>query len=325
MMTRKKVGSNRDEFHECVKYIEEYLGQPTGSEKQYIKKIFDSVPRSKNIHIPYAAITRAVFSVEIKIDDVKESASFENRPQMLYSNMNEYFQQEVNGNEDAKYIRENIQKIVEHINLASTQRSLLYADHEQKIIEISSKLDDMERLTKTLQKTQDELDEIRKEYKSMTRDFVGIMGISSAIVFAVFGGLQQVGSIGQSLDVTPLHKVLIFSGISSLMLTYIVFMAFNAIARMTGLNLSSCKCEKNECTNHSPIHKHPTLFFMTWLFSSMVGIGFLVLLFKKYLDVPQWVVWATVFVILAFIIGSAYKIVEPYKAFFLIPKNKIKD
>ncbi|MGD1370622.1 hypothetical protein ACLIMR_17130, partial [Enterococcus faecium] len=88
----------------------------------------------------------------------------------------------------------------------------------------------------------DELNEAQKlaqenqeKYNQMTIDFLSMMGIFSTIIFAVFGGLSQIGAIGDNLAETPISKILMYVSLSSITLILIVFISFNAISKLTGL------------------------------------------------------------------------------------------
>lgn len=309
MSGRTRTVDNSNSFGESLTMLSKFL-KSTELEKQCVEDLLQGIPDIEDTHIPYAAITRVVFSLaNPQPEKVQELQYFRDK-----------YIEKIKSSPNAVHKRANINKFVEHVELAVMQKSSLYEEHKTKIDYLNQQIEKIQGSITEFNKAKKEIDKIREEYNNMTRDFVGIMGISSAIVFAVFGGLQQIGSIGQNLYNTPLHKILIFSGVSALILTFVVFMAFNAIARMTGLNLSSCNCAEGECSKRNPIHKHPTLFAMVWIFSTMIASGVLILIFKKYIDVWGWVKWGVVSIVI-FSICWTGKIL--YDEFFC--KSEIKE
>ncbi|MGX7703188.1 hypothetical protein ACWPXT_12855, partial [Enterococcus faecium] len=69
-------------------------------------------------------------------------------------------------------------------------------------------------LKESLEDTKNNYIKYKSKYDKMTIDFLSMMGIFSTIIFAIFGGLSQIGAIGDNLAETPLSKIL--TGISSL-------------------------------------------------------------------------------------------------------------
>ena len=203
-------------------------------------------------------------------------------------------------------------KMIEHTDLVVVQKITFNQETAEKIHRLEENIRQYDQmlcqseekakmLDERLRTTIETVDELKSKVMA---EIMAIMGIFASIIFAVFGGLQQIGEIGSSLSATPLHKIFIFSGISALVLTYIVFLAFNSTAKLTGKKLGNCLCtDEIACQTRGVIHEHPTLMIMTWLFSSMIGVGFLILIYKKYVDAAQyWKDWLPYGIIVAIIV-----------------------
>lgn len=170
-----------------------------------------------------------------------------------------------------------IAKTVEHMNLALTQKENLLNeqitiinDLKGDLKEITNKLDtsktviddhqkELKENSSKLEKYSSKLEKYSSKYEKMTMDYLSMMGIFSTIIFAVFGGLSQLGSLGGNLHLIPIHKMLMYVSVTSLTLLLLVFLCFNAISSMTKYNLKSCR--HNEKCTCGIKEKHPTVWF----------------------------------------------------------------
>ncbi|MCW6665477.1 hypothetical protein NHG32_07250 [Aerococcaceae bacterium NML191219] len=264
-----------------------------------IKTIIEHISQQQVVRVSYSEIARSVSIELMSSQDMTNEMShlLERIKDKLGKLLDLYFKKDESlklkksPDNDEAFVA--FFKMIEHTNLVVVQKIQFYQETAEKVKELESKVSDYEKslekskeeaksISKNLNKAEQELKNLKDKVMA---EIMAIMGIFASIIFAVFGGLQQIGAIGSSLATTPLHKVFIFSGMSALALTYVVFLAFNSTAKLTGKRLRSCNCtNEEECQKKGLFHKHPTLFIMTWLFASTVGIGVIVLIYKKYLD-----------------------------------------
>lgn len=181
-----------------------------------------------------------------------------------------------------------LSKAKEHLNLAYAQKQSLYSKQKS---ELNNLIKQLEQEKQTITELKQETEEYKSKYNKLTIDFLSMMGVFSTIIFAVFGGLSQIGAIGDNLAETPIPKILMYISLSSITLIFIVFLSFNAIAKLTGMRLRSCQCPKDGECKHNIFEKHPSLslgllFFLDlFIFSivlKMLGIGNWFTLFSSF-------------------------------------------
>lgn len=173
-------------------------------------------------------------------------------------------------------------KTKEHLSLALNQKNNLYNEQKKELLALKGILNKEQAQLKNLQ---NQTDAYKEKYDKMTIDFLSMMGIFSTIIFAVFGGLSQIGAIGDNLAETPISKILMYVSLSSITLILIVFISFNAISKLTGLKLKSCTCKKEEECTCTLRQKHPTLSFSLFFFVDL----FLFSLVLKAVRYSDWV------------------------------------
>ncbi|WP_430611226.1 hypothetical protein IGL01_002288 [Enterococcus sp. DIV0340] len=226
--------------------------------------------------LPYSNLTSLVFTDEENytdgfISDLKEfiTKQFEEKKQKNNLTI-----------EDEKAISVLI-KTTEHLSLALSQKNSLYIEQKLEFAKLEKKYIE---INTALKETEQKYIKYKNKYDKMTIDFLSMMGIFSTIIFSVFGGLSQIGAIGDNLSETPISKILMYISLSAIILILIIFFSFNAISKLTGLKLKSCTCTENNCTC-AVSHKHPTLYFSLFFFIDL----FLFSLVLKALGNSNWI------------------------------------
>lgn len=224
--------------------------------------------------LPYASLTSLIYS-----DDTGETIEF------LLISIKEFYKEKYRSKEQSGELLESdftsistLAKMCEHLNLALTQKRSLYTEHKEELIKLKENLEAEENQLKELG---DKTEEYKRKYDKMTIDFLSMMGIFSTIIFAVFGGLSQIGAIGSNLPSTPIHKILMYISLSSITLIFIVFISFNAISKLTGMRLRSCNCKDKDNCNHSIYEKHPSLSLSLFFFIDLLLFSFILRLFNS--------------------------------------------
>lgn len=248
----------------------EYLGTSIESDFDELYTMTKDVTPAA---LPYAELTTLVF----KSKDIDHFIAFSIRMDELYTDKFKKLKEADSLHKTDYNAISAIAKSIEHLNLAIAQKNNLYDEQTVKLNELDISGNKMTQELINHKKElgvyrdkydsmNDELEEYKAKYDKMTIDFLSMMGIFSTIIFAVFGGLSQIGAIGDNLAVTPITKILMYLSLSAITLLSIVFISFNAISKLTGMNLRSCSCSVHDHCNHKIYEKHPTLSFSLFFF-----------------------------------------------------------
>lgn len=234
--------------------------------------------------LPYADLTTLIFTQD---DDGETTSAFIIHLENFYKKK---FKELRNSSSltvcDKKSISV-LAKSKEHINLALGQKKNLLLEQRQELIQLNSSIEkeqkELQELKDTSSAANKTIEEYKKKYDKMTIDFLSMMGIFSTIIFAVFGGLSQIGAIGDNLPNTPIPKILMYISLSSITLIMVVFISFSAISRLTGLPIKSCKCSTDSECNCRFYKRHPSLSFSLFFFIDLFLFS-IVLRITKYSD-----------------------------------------
>ena len=167
--------------------------------------------------------------------------------------------------EDAIYA---FYKVLEHTKLAYTQYQNLYKKTENEVQELYSVTQESIEEYKKLKKVAHEL---KRNYSNLNIEIISVLGIFASIIFAVFGGVSQLGQLGENLNEAGLGKIFIFVGSSSFLLFSALFIAFNTTAHLTDRNMKAC-CNKNGCS-HRIKEKYPVYFWSIIISIIMIAFG----------------------------------------------------
>lgn len=236
--------------------------------KKDLNDLYETASKIPSNAIPYADLTTSVFKDE---EDTAEGLINDIREFYVEEFLSKKKQDELTMKD--KNAISSLAKITEHLSLALSQKNSLYKEQKNELLQLENDLKSEKAELVTLRKNFTSLDEslteteekYKTKYEKMTIDVLSMMGIFSTIIFAVFGGLSQIGAIGDNLAETPLSKILMYISLSSITLLLIVFISFNAISKLTNLKLKSCACKQEKCSC-STKQKHPTLYFSMFFF-----------------------------------------------------------
>ncbi|EPM6850447.1 hypothetical protein ACTPGR_000510 [Enterococcus hirae] len=263
----------------------------TGYLKSEFLDLYDEAENINPAALPYASLTTLVFK-----DDQDSAEGFISALKEFYIDT---FQDKKENNKltvkDEKAISV-LAKTTEHLSLALSQKNSLYKEQKSELDKLkkglqseSNELQELNNkfhtINESLKDTEKKYEKYKSKYDKMTIDFLSMMGIFSTIIFAVFGGLSQIGAIGDNLAETPLSKILMYISLSAITLILIVFISFNAISKLTGLKLKSCACKNEEECSCTIRQKHPTLSFSLFFFVDL----FLFSLVLKAIRYSDWV------------------------------------
>lgn len=304
------VGSNnKNELNECLKKDIDKL-------KALIKEAVESEGLDKD-HLNYSLITKKIYE---KNGDYDYFALIENLQDNYLTDGSEY--------------SNIIFKLLRHTELALVQKSSLsdrivtlegeLKDAIKKSSELNSKLEERNTYWN------DQFEKLKKEFNGLMPEIIGIMGVFSTIIFAVFSDFNEITTLGQSLAKTPISKVLIYVGSTFIVLIGIVFISYFAIGKFFEKSLRSCGCDSNSSCEHDLIEKYPTVITFVWVGISFVSIGAIMRIFRDYLNLPNvmllgYNVFVAILLLLLIIVpvgGFGWVFSKRVKTIFNHPKNK---
>ena len=158
--------------------------------------------------------------------------------------------------------------MLEHTKLAYTQYQNLYKKTESEVQELYNVTQESIEEYKKLKKVAHQL---KRNYSNLNVEIISVLGIFASIIFAVFGGVSQLGQLGENLNEAGLGKIFIFVGSSSFLLFSALFIAFNTTAHLTDRNMKAC-CNKNGCS-HNIKEKYPVYFWSIIISIIMIAFG----------------------------------------------------
>lgn len=185
---------------------------------------------SKNLDshfIPYSEITRIIYSLN-SMDGLD----------MFYTEIEKRLLNYLNIHKDMRGTF--MVKVIEHTKLASKQFDNLYARSEN---EIQSLTTNAQKLIKQQNSINDRYKEIKTENQHLSSNLITILGMFTAITFAIFGGLQLLGNVfGNAIsDKGTSHFVIgnsiILGGFFVLSIYVIMLILFEGIGKLTKQDL----------------------------------------------------------------------------------------
>src|SRR5699024_7396858 len=100
-------------------------------------------------------------------------------------------------------------------------------------------------------------DEVNDTKTSIYTSIITILGIFTAIVFGVFGGMEILGNVMENISDVKISKLLIFSSLLIAAVLTILCLLMNGIADLTNLSIRSCGCTHTNQHEHSVYQQHP--------------------------------------------------------------------
>ncbi|MRG86719.1 hypothetical protein [Salinibacillus xinjiangensis] len=203
--------------------------------------------------LPYAAISQFVFTNEnpdfsyfIEMLEAKFSLLLEEKDETYYKCL----------------------KLLEHLELAQQQKDSLFYKQEQEIEELRNLKESFKTQKKELEKQMTRIRSLQETTDNMPNNFISILGIFAAILMGAFGALQGFTSLFDNSTDLPMGKLLIISSIGASSVVLILFLLLNAIAKLTGKDLSNTKNDGDPL-----IKRHPTLVVVYGIlvFIALVG------------------------------------------------------
>lgn len=167
----------------------------------------------------------------------------------------------------------NLRKIQNNYTLAQVQKEYIIKNSEkarsllqdlkpslEKLLQQTEQFQDMNTnlsndlstIKKTIGETQKKLDDVRDTKSSIYTDFIAILGVFSAFVFVLFGGIEIVRAafdIGDDLQTMDLSKMITISCLMLIGVLTLLYSLLLWIARITDKKIGHCMVEgcENGC------------------------------------------------------------------------------
>ena len=252
------------------------LSELVDDDKQKVLKVFRQMFSNSDLTIPYNDIADYVYKNENSDEDNEV--------------LNENIRLILDGSpsKTKEILSKNLDKIKTNYSLSQVQREYILRNSKQaqdtvselhKIVkEFRPLITEVDEQIKTSKKSMDEMNsdmvdikdsikEVRGMKSGIYTDFIAILGVFSAFVFVMFGGIEiarAVFDVGDDLQTMDLSKIIT---ISSLMLIAILTLMYSLllwIARITGKEFGNCmSCDKG--CKHKWKHlfmRHSFYFFL---------------------------------------------------------------
>ncbi|HEK9356837.1 TPA: hypothetical protein SUZ15_002055, partial [Streptococcus equi subsp. equi] len=243
---------------------------PDVNARNSLKKIAISTLGDRTFSTPYDFISEHIYN-NADLNSVQDD-------EMLVKNieiLKNYALQNNFENFDYSLFIKNLNKIHRHYKLALIQKNFIL----RTTTEVEERAHDLKDKTKAIEQKMFKFDEIKS---SIYTDFIAILGVFSAFVFVMFGGIDvaraifDIGSDLQTLDLSRMITIasLMLIGILTLMYSLLLW-----IARITGKNFGNCYSSK--CDNGCQ-HKWRHFLMRHSFYFSLMGLLIVVILFSHY-------------------------------------------
>ncbi|MBM0064908.1 hypothetical protein [Alkalicoccobacillus gibsonii] len=271
--------TSKDENVENVAYEEFKL----------LLKTLEDIPLKK---MPYAEITRVLYrEAKPELLGIIEGVNGDN----WRTYENEFFF------ELGKELDEKVFKLIEHITLSVLQRTHITDELENQVFEVNEQLltskKEYQSFEIKIKEYKNEIEDLKSKYNGIVTQFIGILGIFSAVLIGTFGGIQGFTSLFNNAENLPMGKILFVSSIGAASIIFILFFLMHSLSRLIGFNLSSCNCnnqrlfKRKEISKEnntedivcscSPAEKYPLLIYTNFFLFIMALAGVSMMLWRS--------------------------------------------
>lgn len=248
----------------------------------FLLKVYHREMTRDNATIPYEIIAEYVYSHE---NSIEENEKLNSNIDLIISKFS--------GTELQKDILiKNLDKIKSNYLLAQTQKKYILKNSQDAkndlkdiIPELKKLANETSELTTTnnelkkqsavtedvLKKVRQEVDDVRDTKSSIYTDFIAILGVFSAFVFVMFGGIdvaRAIFDIGNDLQTIDLSRMITIACLMLIGILTLMYSLLLWIAIITGKNFGNC--HSPECINgcNSIWHffkRHSFYFFVMFM------------------------------------------------------------
>ncbi len=226
------------------------LSKLRDDDKQKVLEVFRQMFSDSALTIPYNDIADYVYQNENSGEDNEV--------------LNENIRLILDGspNETKEILSKNLDKIKTNYSLSQVQREYILRNSKQAqdtVSELHHLITEVEEQIKTSEKSMNKMDldiadittritEVRNMKSGIYTDFIAILGVFSAFVFVMFGGIEiarAVFDVGDDLQTMDLSKIITVSSLMMIAILTLMYSLLLWIARITGKEFGNCmSCDK---------------------------------------------------------------------------------
>ena len=226
------------------------LSKLRDDDKQKVLEVFRQMFSDSALTIPYNDIADYVYENENSDEDNEV--------------LNENIRLILDGspNETKEILSKNLDKIKTNYSLSQVQREYILRNSKQAqdtVSELHHLITEVEEQIKTSEKSMNKMDldiadittritEVRNMKSGIYTDFIAILGVFSAFVFVMFGGIEiarAVFDVGDDLQTMDLSKIITVSSLMMIAILTLMYSLLLWIARITGKEFGNCmSCDK---------------------------------------------------------------------------------
>lgn len=297
-----RIKFKNDFLHELIKLSEIMpLKQNENEINEQFEKVLAILDKFSLDILPYS--TASEFIYEINDEGVEH----------FFEYLEELIEKKYKTNDkDDLYIK--AIKLLEHLELANSQKAHLYKKQEQKLnnlnssllefeIEIKEKSDEFKAVKDEISSYNKYLDEYEgkinsfedkfkhteKATEQITVNLISILGIFAAILLGAYGSIQGFSNIFANANKIGIGKILMLSSVGASAVLLILFFLLSSIARMTEKGFGN--------GGSSFITKHPIMFFSHCILLIIFTTGGVIELIKNEITIEKNWLWILLIII----------------------------
>lgn len=177
--------------------------------------------------------------------------------------------------EDKKEILELPDKIKENIELAIIQYKQFFDQLTEAYNELKKVNKEYKKVSGRLSKASEDYKKASKNLDNSSSNFISMLGIFSALIFAVFGGFDAFKSIFTNINKASISVIIINSSVLMIGLIILIFLLIQSISILSGKNFLACGCKNISKCNHKFYERYPLFSFSIGLFLFTLLLGLL--------------------------------------------------
>lgn len=234
------------------------------------------------IPIPYDFIAKFVYELEA-VDSEEEDERLNAKITLL---LNHYT------GSNKSILKSNLEKIRNNYKLSIIQKEFIektikgveesteeISDTLTKLSDVTDKMEkNISDLGDTAKNVKKEVESVKETKSSIYTDFISILGVFSAFVFLMFGGIDVVRAVidvADDLQVIPLSRLIILSSLMLVAVLTLLYCLLLWIARITGKRFG--ECHKPDCQDGCK-HKWKHFYYRHSFYFSMIIVLILIVI-----------------------------------------------
>lgn len=210
----------------------------------------------------YSEVSKVIFSLDDdKVDTLRfnlEAISLKTVDGSILKNIEKLIDHTDLAQQQKKFIEDQdkeLEVLIRGMHKAITKAKTEMTDNKTEFDAAKDKLE--ERETKVKEEMDNILKEIDEHRTGIYTQFVTILGIFTAIIIGVFGGIEIIGNVMNNIETVKISKLLMFSSLVMGSIITILYLLLISLSNLTGNPIRSCGCNNGSECKHALIKKHP--------------------------------------------------------------------